>query len=180
MRNHAEKKQVEEAVASVVRLPREDADRLRQDELNQRIVAHLEKDGRMPFSEIAQALGVSEGTVRNRVNSLRDAGIMRIVAIAEPIVPEYQADAVLGVKVAAGFTPASVAERLGRHEDVVYILWVAGRFDLFVELVSEDRESLLGFLNDEIHDSGDIAEVEVMFGLRNFKNQFLLKRGWSD
>lgn len=167
-------------IANLVNVSRDDTSRLRQDELNQQIVAFLEKDGRMAFSEIASKLGVSEGTVRNRVNSLRESGMMQIVAIAEPIVSEYQADAVLGVKVAAGSTPASVAERLGQHEDVVYILWVAGRYDLFVELVSENRESLLEFLNNEIHDSGDIAEVEVMYGLQNFKNQFLLKRGWGD
>ena len=59
---------------------------------------------------------------------------------------------------------------------VVFILWVAGRYDLIVELVSDDDDALKGFLEYEIHASNDIANADVMFGLKNYKNQFLLKR----
>ena len=37
------------------------------DELDQKIMGYLRKDARMPFSEIAKLLKVSEGTIRNRV-----------------------------------------------------------------------------------------------------------------
>lgn len=140
----------------------------------------LEKDGRKPFSEIAQALGVSEGTIRNRVNGMKEAGMLRIVAIADPVAAEYQADAILGLRVASGHTPEAVASRLGANQSVVYVLWVAGCYDLIVEIVSDDRESFLTFLEAEIHGAPDIAEVETMLGLKNFKNQFLLKRDWED
>ena len=40
-----------------------------QDKLNRSIIALLQNDGRMAYSEIAQGLGVSEGTIRNRVGS---------------------------------------------------------------------------------------------------------------
>lgn len=149
------------------------------DKLNRSIIAMLQSDGRMPFSEMAQALKVSEGTIRNRVNGMKEAGLLRIVAIADPVAAEYQADAIIGLKVASGFTPKAVADRLGAEQDVVYVLWVAGRFDLIVEIVSDDRDSFLAFLDKEIHGAADIAEVEVMFGLKNFKNQFLLKRDWE-
>jgi Lrp/AsnC family transcriptional regulator for asnA, asnC and gidA len=49
----------------------------------------------------------------------------------------------LGIRVASGHTPEEIADRLGKFPDVVYVLWVAGRYDLIVELVSDDRESLL-------------------------------------
>ena len=137
-------------------------------------------DGRMAFSDIAQELQVSEGTIRNRVNSMKQAGMLRIVAIADPVAAEYKTDAMLGVKVAPGHTPSSVAERLTGLADVVYILWVSGRFDLLIEVVSNDRDGFLKFLDTEIHGQPDIASVEAMTGLKNFKNQFLLKRNWED
>ncbi len=148
------------------------------DELNSRIIAILEVDGRTPFSEIAQTLGVSEGTIRNRVSALRDANMLRIVAIADPVAREYKTDAILGVKVAAGVSPAEVASRFQDDQRVVFALWVAGGFDLILEIVSDDTDALQNFLEEEIHSSTDIANVEVMIGMKNFKNQFLLKRDW--
>ncbi|WP_336510128.1 Lrp/AsnC family transcriptional regulator [Ruegeria lacuscaerulensis] len=147
--------------------------------LNSEIVRMLELDGRMPFSEIAQKLDVSEGTVRNRVNAMKEAGLLRIVAIADPTATEYKADAMICLKVAPGTTPQAVATRLGAVSSVVYILWVTGRFDLMVELVCDEPDDLATFLEDHIHGVEDIVDSEVMLGLRNFKNQFLLKRNWE-
>ena len=42
------------------------------DDLDLSILASLQSDGRRPFTDIAQELGVSEGTVRNRVSKLID------------------------------------------------------------------------------------------------------------
>ena len=149
-----------------------------EDKLNSQIIAILEVDGRTAFSEIAQTLGVSEGTIRNRVNALRERNMLRIVAIADPVAREYRTDAILGIKVAPGVAPAEVANRLQDDQRVVFALWVAGRFDLILEIVSDDADALQDFLEDEIHSAKDIADVEVMMGMKNFKNQFLLKRDW--
>ena len=149
------------------------------DQLNRSIISMLQQDGRMAFAEIAQSLDVSEGTIRNRVNSMKQAGMLRIVAIADPVAVEYKTDAMMGIKVAPGSTPQAVAERLAAQPDVVYILWVSGRFDLLVEVVSDDRDGFLDFLEREIHSQPDVAAVETMTGLKNYKNQFLLKQNWS-
>ena len=149
------------------------------DKLNKLIVSMLQRDGRMAFSEIAQKLGVSEGTIRNRVSSMKQAGMLQIVAIADPVTAEYKTDAMLGLKIASEYTPQAVAERLAVLPDVVYILWISGRFDLLIEVVSDDRDGFLEFLDSEIHGRPDILSSETMMGLKNFKNQFLLKRNWS-
>ncbi|MEX0317377.1 MAG: hypothetical protein AB3N21_05485 [Ruegeria sp.] len=36
------------------------------------------------------------------------------------------------------------------------------------------------FPEREIHNRDDIANADVMPGLKNFKNQFLLKQNWKD
>ena len=146
------------------------------DDLNREIVRMLAEDGRTPYAVIAQALGVSEGTVRNRVNWMKQSGILRIVAVADPTAFDYKADAILGVKVAPGTNPQQVAERLAPHSEVVYILWVSGRFDLLVEVVFDSHDDFLDFLSTHCYGQSDIASVETMSGLAMFKNQFLLKR----
>jgi len=145
------------------------------DDLNREIVKMLQVDGRRSYKEIAQELNVSEGTIRNRIQSMKEAGALRIVAVADPTAIRYKADAMIGLKVAPGHTIEEVSERLGKSPDVVYILWVSGRYDLLIEIVTNDRGNFLDFLETQIHSQPDIASSETMTGLKNFKNQFLLK-----
>ncbi|MEH6358697.1 MAG: AsnC family transcriptional regulator [Pseudomonadales bacterium] len=144
--------------------------------LNQEIVHMLQDDGRRPYKEIAEALNVSEGTIRNRVNWMRDAGMLQIAAISDPSSFNYQTDSMLGVKVAAHSTPKDVAARLSEHQEVVFILWVTGRYDLIVEIVSDAEDILCNFLENHCFNQTDITSVEVMKSLATYKNQFLLKR----
>ena len=146
------------------------------DDLNKEIIRLLQDDGRLPYDVIATKLGVSAGTVRNRVNWMREAGMLSIAAVVDPIAADYAADAMLGLKVAPGTTPKAVADRLQDCPEVVYIIWVSGRFDLLVELVCDADEDFTAFLNAQIYNQVDIAHVEVMSCIDMFKNQFLLKR----
>lgn len=166
---------------TLIRTRKEEAEKrlADEDQLSREIVMYLETDGRMAFSEIAQELSVSEGTIRNRVNRMKESGILRITAVVDPAGIEYRPSAILNIKVARGYSPAEVAERLGKQTSVVYILWVAGRYDLIIELAHETREELLDFLESHIFKSDDISDNEVLAGLKNFKNQFLLKRKWE-
>ena len=54
------------------------------DELDLSILAALQTDGRRPFTDIAQNLGVSEGTVRNRVSKLIEQQVLHIVGLVDP------------------------------------------------------------------------------------------------
>ena len=145
------------------------------DDLNQQIIRLLQEDGREAYDVIGQKLGVSGGTIRNRVTRMRDAGMLRIVAVVDPVAVDYESDAMLGIKTAPGVAPTAVAQRLDPHPAVVYVMWVSGRFDLLVEVVCDEETELTTFLNDHIHSQPDIAHVEVMTRLGMFKNQFLLK-----
>jgi len=167
------------AEPSTADMPRSAALSSTSDQLNRAIVRLLQDDGRLPFKTIADRLEVSEGTVRNRVAWMKRAGMLRIVAVADPTAMDYRADAMLGVKVAPASTPAKVAERLAVHPEVVYILWVSGRYDLLVEIVSESDEDFLEFLSRHCFDQSDIASLEVMTGLAMYKNQFLLKQDFA-
>jgi Lrp/AsnC family transcriptional regulator for asnA, asnC and gidA len=145
------------------------------DDLNREIVKMLQEDGRRPYKEIADALNVSEGTIRNRIQAMKEIGALRIVAVADPTAIRYKADAMIGLKVSPGYSVQEVSERLAESADVVYILWVSGRYDLLIEIVTNDRGDFLEFLETQIHSQADIASSETMTGLKNFKNQFLLK-----
>ena len=147
-----------------------------EDDLNREIIKMLQQDGRLPYKDIAKALKVSEGTIRNRVQSMKNSGALKIVALADPMAIRYQADAMIGIKVANSSTPRAVAHRLSEHNEVVYVLWVSGRYDLLIEVVCETGETFQEFLEQHCFGHDDIDQIEVMSGIEMFKNQFLLKR----
>ena len=146
------------------------------DDLNKRIIAMLQDDGRLPYDEIAARLGISAGTVRNRVTRMRAAGLLQIVAVVDPVAVDYETDAMLGIKTAPGIAPRQVADRLAGYSTVVYIVWVSGQFDLLIEVVCDEDVEFADFLNRVIYAHSDIAHVEVMTRIGMFKNQFLLKQ----
>jgi len=102
--------------------------------------------------------------------------MLNIVALVDPMALKYQADAMLGIKVASPHTPRQVAERLSEFNEVVYVLWVSGRFDLMVEVVCDSTKNFQDFLERHCFGSVDIDQFEIMAGIEMFKNQFLLKR----
>jgi len=54
------------------------------DAANRAIIEALQRDGRQPYGAIAEEVGLSEAAVRRRVQRLREAGIMQIVAVTDP------------------------------------------------------------------------------------------------
>jgi len=158
----------EDGSASVRSLP--------SDQLNAQIIAILQQDGRAPYKEIATQLNVSEGTVRNRVNRMKEAGTLKIVALADPMAIRYQSDAMIGMRISSQSTPRKVAERLSECNEVIYIVWVSGRYDLLVEVVCDSGALFRQFLDRYCHGHPDIAGFEVMTAIDMFKNQFFLKR----
>ena len=146
------------------------------DDLNREIIKMLQHDGRLPYKDIAVALQVSEGTIRNRVQSMKQSGALKIVALADPMAVRYKADAMIGIKVATPATPREVASRLAELGEVVYVLWVSGRYDLLIEVVCETRSAFQDFLERHCFGHDDIDSIEIMSCIEMFKNQFLLKR----
>ena len=54
------------------------------DALDRRLVHALLHDARLPFRRIADVLGSSEQTIARRYRRLREAGVVRVVALRDP------------------------------------------------------------------------------------------------
>jgi Lrp/AsnC family transcriptional regulator for asnA, asnC and gidA len=142
---------------------------LRQlDEIDRAIVAHLQYDGRKPFTEIAAALDLSEGTVRRRVKQLTDEGILQIVAIVEPQFLEWNAAGMIGVSVQPGQVEAA-AERIAQFPEVTYLFMSSGGFDLFVEVYCRDRAHFVSFLSETLQKVPGVLRTETFMILKMYK-----------
>ena len=115
------------------------------DELDGRIIAALQENGRASFRAIAVEVGVSEATIRNRYGRLVSTGVMQVTAVTNPLGMGFESMAMLGVSVEGA--PEKVADVLAEMNEAIYVVVCAGRYDVLVELVCTDRHELLQLIS---------------------------------
>jgi Lrp/AsnC family transcriptional regulator for asnA, asnC and gidA len=140
------------------------------DEVNRAIIEELQQDGRRPYGTIAEAVGLSEAAVRQRVQKLRDAGVVQIVAVTDPLQIGFRSQAMVGIRTEGDVR--DVAERLAAVEDIDYVVMCAGSFDLLVELVCEDDDAILELLNGVIRRIPGVRETETFMYLKLTKQTY--------
>ena len=140
------------------------------DDVNKAIVEQLQKDGRRTYGSIAEAVGLSEAAVRQRVQKMRDAGIMQIVAVTDPLQVGFRCQAMVGIR--ADGDSRLVAERLAAVEDIDYVVLCTGSFDILVELVCEDEDTILDLLNGVIRQIPGVRDTETFMYLRLAKQTY--------
>jgi Lrp/AsnC family transcriptional regulator, regulator for asnA, asnC and gidA len=145
------------------------------DPIDERIISFLQADGRRSYGEIGKAVGLSEAAARQRVNRLRESGVMRIVAIVDPIQLGRGVVATIGLRV-SGDT-RRVAAQLAAVPEIEYVVITAGSFDLLAELVCETEEELLRVINEGVRAIEQVRETETFMHLRTEKNVFAWGRG---
>ncbi len=139
--------------------------------LDKRIIEHLQQDGRRPFTQIAAELDVSEAAVRARTNRLVERGILQIVGVTDPLKLGFQQMAMVGVRCERDRL-VQVAEEVATFPEVDYVVITAGTYDVLVETVCEDNESLLRFLTDKLRAVEGVRDTETFVYLRMVKQTY--------
>jgi Lrp/AsnC family transcriptional regulator for asnA, asnC and gidA len=140
------------------------------DDVDRRIIAELQADGRRPYTRIGPAVGLSEAAVRQRVQRLVDTGVMQIVAVADPRVLGFDRQAMIGLRVEGDVR--AVADALAAMPEVEYVVITAGSIDVLAEVVVADDEELIALLNDKIRTLPGVRETETTVYLRVHKESY--------
>jgi len=148
-----------------------DTDGATVDELDKRIIEHLQEDGRQAYTRIASDLSMSEAGVRARINRLKAAGILQIVGVTDPLRVGFRQMAMIGIRCEAKKL-MDVASTLAGMPEVDYVVVTAGTFDILVETVAEDNEGLLAFLADRLRTIDGVRETETFVYLRLLKQTY--------
>lgn len=153
------------AYANTITLPED------LDEIDRQLIAALQKDGRAPFAQIAQQLNVSPGMIRVRYNRLAEMGVLRVVAITNPLRMGYQTMALIGIKV-EGDKLLEVANKIAALEEVIYLIVVSGAYDIIAEIVCRDQNHLLQFLTERLYKIEGVRESESFMHLKIVKEVY--------
>jgi len=134
------------------------------DEISKKIVEQLQDDGRRSYAEIGKAVGLSEAAVRQRVQKLTDKGVMQIVAVTDPMQLGFYTQAMIGIRCSGDVT--ELANSLSKLQEVDYLVITAGSFDLLVEVVCENDDSLITLLNSKIRKLPGVTSTETFVYLK--------------
>ena len=106
------------------------------DNLDKKIIELLKKDSRCPFVEIANQLGVSEGTVRSRVHKMSEEGIIRGFTI------KTSSKALVEISIAVNTDTQEIARELASYDGVTEVFEVTGDQDIIAIVDVESSQHL--------------------------------------
>ena len=141
------------------------------DQIDLDIITYLQSDGRIPFTDIAKSLDISEGTVRNRVARLIEERVLQIVGMVDPYRLGYDAPAVISISVHPPLL-SQVAKTISKFPEVSYLIMVSGEFDLLVEVLCKDRDHLANFLNEQLLKVPGIINTQTSMVLHTYKMSY--------
>ena len=104
------------------------------DRVDCRLIRLLQKDGRMPSNAIAQELGISEFTVRRRLKRILDNGIIKIVAVANPMDLGFEIAGNLKIRIDLKKAD-DVLEKLKKLDALIWVALTTGGTDIDVDFV---------------------------------------------
>ena len=136
------------------------------DQTNLSIIRQL-RDGRKSFKTIAEKLGISENTVRSRVQRMTDAGLLDISGLVDPDSLDGHRAVLVGVKLKTTDLVVKGAE-FSRLKGVVSVSVVTGRFDLFLVVLLKPGFDLLEFFTKEVAKIADVLSTETYVVYKNF------------
>ena len=139
------------------------------DATDRELVSLLRKDARTSVAILARKLGVSRGTVSNRITKLEDAGtIVGYTVRLRPDAQPNQIKAWMGVAVEGNETRSVIASLLG-EPGVATLHDTNGRWDLLAELRASNLSELSQVL-ERIRLVRGISSTETSIHLETYRD----------
>jgi Lrp/AsnC family transcriptional regulator for asnA, asnC and gidA len=132
------------------------------------IIKLLQEDGRRSTADIARIVGVSEPTAKKRIDRLIEEQIIKVVATVNPRKTPLQVDVIVGIKTEPGMM-RHVGSVLSDAQEVVYLGYTTGRFDIIAELLFKTNDELIEFLDQGVKAIAGVVSTETFCVLRNEK-----------
>lgn len=139
------------------------------DKVDIEILAHLQEDGRKSFTDIAESMNTSVGTIRNRCNKLLESNVLHIIGWTDPTVTGYSAYARVNIEVKPTTLKTEVANELLRIPEASFVALTAGSQDIEVNLICKNNNHLIDLIDSVIHKIEGVYDTNTTVYLRVLK-----------
>lgn len=139
---------------------------MQPDQLDWKIINILSQKY-MPNSTVAKKLGVTEGTIRQRLKRLQKGGVLKIRALRDPSILENQQLAIVAATLMEAKYLDKKAQEISELENVLSVSIVSGRYDFLIEVLVESNRGLVSFLTEKLSTIGGISKTETFVILKS-------------
>jgi len=123
------------------------------DDLDREILSILRRDARTPYTEIADQVGTSEGTVRNRVDRLTENEIIERFTVTTQT---GNVKAMIEISVDMNVNTNEISSRMADWEEVDFVWQVSGEDDIVLVVDCVDTQAV----NELISQAREMEEVK--------------------
>jgi Lrp/AsnC family transcriptional regulator for asnA, asnC and gidA len=139
------------------------------DSVDRQIIRILQQDGRTSNVEIARRIGVSEPTVRKRLERLLSSRVIRITAMPDPV--RFGFSTITFITINVDFARVGqITEQIAQVPEVRAIYLTAGESNLIVEAWFASNDDLLRFMTQHIGSIPGIRRTTTSHVLRTIKD----------
>lgn len=142
----------------------------RIDETDMRIIRLLQKNGRMSNTEIAKQTGVSETTVRYRLQRLTKEEFIQIVAMVNPLKIGFGIEGSIRIKADIKAID-KVAEKLKAIDSLYFVARSMGAYDFDAEYYVKSSSELKALI-DSINAMPGVTDTDVSTVLEYVKERY--------
>jgi Lrp/AsnC family transcriptional regulator for asnA, asnC and gidA len=136
------------------------------DNIDRAIIGHLLKDARMPYTEIAQKLIVSPGTIHVRMKKLEQMGVVTgSELVVDPSKLGFDLTAFIGVFLEKGVNYREVIPEFKKIDEILEAYYTTGGYSIFLKIICANTGHLREVLNEKIQAVAGIQRTETMISL---------------
>ena len=136
------------------------------DNVDLKIMEILLQNARTPYTEIAEKLIVSPGTIHVRMKKLEKMGVVKgTELIVEPKKLGLDLTAFIGVFLKESVQYNDVISRLKEIDEIVEAYYTTGGYGIFLKIICANTDHLRRVLNEKIQQVKGIQRTETMISL---------------
>jgi Lrp/AsnC family transcriptional regulator for asnA, asnC and gidA len=148
------------------------------DKLDCRMIRLLQIDGRMSNIAIAQNLGISEYTVRNRLKRLLGNKTIKIVAVANPIDLGFEIAGNLKIKIDLKKAD-QVLKSLKKIDELIWVALTTGGTDIDVDFIARSLKEFQDLIFKKISGIDGVLSTETSLMVDLVKDKYDWGTAWD-
>ena len=141
------------------------------DQLDCQMIELLQKDGRISNTDIAKKIGMSEATVRTRLNRLIQEEFIQIVAVSNPIKLGFKIVGNIRIHVEIKKMDRIIKE-LKKLKPLWFVVQTTGGTGIDTEFVAKSLDELNELIFDKINKIDGVIKTETSLFLNYIKRQY--------
>ncbi|HYH32523.1 MAG TPA: Lrp/AsnC family transcriptional regulator [Pseudonocardia sp.] len=143
------------------------SERVTLTELDRRLVAALQLNGRASWKQVARAVDATESTVARRGQQLLESGLVGVTGVLDHLRCGLGISLQVRMRCRPGAANA-VAQALAELPETRFVTVVTGSADVAAEFVVRDHHDVTRVLVEDLPRPDDIVETESMVVVRKF------------